>query len=111
MPRGRSAARKTEIDGYIFDSKKEGDDYLYLLSRLQAGEISDLVLQPVFTLQEGFRDKSGKWHRPITYRADFQFTENRQTVVWESKGYKENVYRIKEKLFRYKYPDLDFRVS
>jgi hypothetical protein len=101
-------SRKTTIDGIVFDSKKEGRRYSELKLLERAGEISDLILQPEFILQEGFT-KNGKRHRAIVYIADFQYMKNGQTVIEDTKGVKTEVYRIKKKLFEKRYPDLTIR--
>lgn len=103
--------RKTEVDGYLFDSKKESERYTELKLLERAGEISELELQPKFVLLEGFRDRGGKWRRPITYTADFRYIENSDVVVEDTKGMKTDIFRLKEKLFRHRYPDIDFRVG
>ena len=102
-------SRKITVDGHVFPSKLEARRYGQLKLREQAGEIHDLVLQPRFLLQKGFRDRTGKWHRAINYIADFQYMED-AIVVEEVKGRETVVYRIKKKLFMYKYPDIDYRV-
>lgn len=77
----------------------------------QQGEIRDLVLQPKFLLQEGFRDRDGKWHRAIHYIADFRYVEDNWVIVEEVKGRMTAVFRIKKKLFLFKYPDgFDYRI-
>ena len=43
-------AQKTEVDGILFDSKKEAKRYAELKFLEKAGEISNLVLQPLFVL-------------------------------------------------------------
>lgn len=89
------------IADHKHDSKKEAKacDTLRLLER--TGKIKDLKQQPKFTLQEGFKRADGKKVRPITYRADFSFYDNdhdRFRVI-DTKGYKTQVYRLKEKMF------------
>ena len=64
-------ARKTVMCGHTFDSKREAEIYLDLLSRKQHGEIVRIRLQPSYTLLEGFRDNQGNKQRAITYTADF----------------------------------------
>lgn len=66
-----------------------------------------LELQPVYELQEGYKRGKRKV-QPITYIADFLVTykDGRQAVI-DVKGVKTEVYRIKKKLFEYKYPDLE----
>ena len=42
--------RKTEVDGIVFDSKKEAERYRDLKLLERAGDIRELVLQPSFVL-------------------------------------------------------------
>lgn len=98
-------ARKTEVDGIEFDSKKESDRYATLVLLEKAGAIKDLVLQPRFLLQDKFRC-NGKAVRKIEYVADFQYLYKGKTIIEDVKGQKTQVYRLKKKLFIYKYKDL-----
>lgn len=103
-------ARKVEVDGIVFASKKEARKYEELKLMKQAGEISDFELQPEFELQEGYRDKQGKWVRPIRYIADFRVIyPDGRVVVIDTKGYRTKEYSIKRKMFLYKYPDIEFK--
>ena len=102
-------AEKTEVDGIIFDSKKESRRYAELKQMEEAGLITDLTLQPRFLLQEPFMC-DGKKERKIEYVADFEYRENGKTVVEDVKGEKTQVYKLKRKLFLYRYGDqVDFR--
>jgi len=106
-------ARPVEVDGIRFDSKLEAKRYQELQILVAAGEIHGLQLQPRFELQESFRDAHGKKHRAINYVADFQYVENAtdELVVEEVKGFKGNpVWRIKHKLFLYRYPNVELRI-
>lgn len=104
-------AKKTIIDDIVFASKLEAGRYGQLKLLVQAGQISDLILQPKFVLQDGFTDRYGKRQRPITYIADFQYIEEGQEVVEDTKGYKNNaVWMIKKKMFLKWYPQYDFRI-
>lgn len=68
--------KKIEIDGIKFDSKKEGRRYQELLLLQRAGEISDLELQPRFSLVEGVKFSGDKRAKPaIRYTADFAYTD------------------------------------
>lgn len=107
--RSKYNARKTEVDGFVFDSIKEANRYQELKLLELAGEITDLQLQPEFVLQKGFHDNKGKIHRPIIYRADFWYRENGKIIVEDVKGMKTQVYQIKKKLFIYSRPQIDFR--
>ncbi len=101
--------RKTIIDGITFDSKGEANRYCELKLLERAGEISDLTLQPKFTLQESFK-KGKKTHRAITYIADFRYQENGKTIIEDYKGMETEVFRIKRKLFEKRYPDKELRI-
>lgn len=86
-------AIRTTFDGITFDSRKEAHRY-YELSILQAaGEISNLQRQVTYELipkQDG--------ERACTYKADFVYQENGQTVVEDVKGIRTDAYKIKRKL-------------
>lgn len=101
-------AIKTVIDGVTFDSRKEGRRYRELRLLERSGVIKDLCLQPRFLLQEAY-SKNGKAVRKIEYIADFSYydLEKDKFVVEDVKGVKTDVYRLKKKIFEYKYPDLE----
>jgi hypothetical protein len=97
-------AKRTEIDGISFDSKVEGKYYEYLKQQQQEGLIKRFELQPIFTLQEGFR-KNGKYFRPILYIADFKVYLNDGSIqIIDVKGFETPDFKIKRKLFEAKYP-------
>ena len=100
--------KKTIIDGITFDSKKESERYLILKDMLKHKEIEDLQLQPKFLLQDSFK-YNGKTEKKIYYIADFSYKRESKLVVEDVKGKKTDVYKIKRKLFLYKYTDIDFR--
>ncbi len=101
-------AIKTVVDGVTFDSRKEGRRYRELRLLEQAGVIEDLCLQPHFLLQDSYV-KNGKSVRKIEYIADFSYydLEKKKFVVEDVKGLKTDVYRLKKKIFEFKYPDLE----
>ena len=101
--------KKVQIDMYVFDSKLESLRYKQLALLEQTGEIKNLKLQVPFLLQESFR-KNGKTYRKIEYIADFVYEENGKTIVEDVKGIKTDVFKIKQKLFEYKYPDLCLKI-
>ena len=101
--------KKTQVDMYVFDSVLEARRYKQLALLEKAGEISNLKLQVPFLLQESFR-KNGKTYRKIEYLADFVYEEKGQTVVEDTKGIKTDVFKIKQKLFEYKYPNLSLKI-
>ena len=100
----------TVIDGITFDSKAEAERYQELTIMEKTGIISDLVLQPVFCLQESFK-KNGKHYRAISYVADFQYKDSDGIkVVEDIKGMTTKVFLLKRKLFEAKYPELELNV-
>lgn len=96
--------KKVKRDNIIFDSIKEANYYNKLLLLLKARKISDLILQPKFTLQESFKH-NGKTERAITYVADFQYTMDNKTCIVDVKGFKTDIYKIKRKMFLKLYGD------
>ncbi len=112
MPRrGKYNAVKTEIDGITFDSKGEAARYQELRLAERAGDIRELRVHTRWELVPGWRDKHGKKWRAITYESDFDYWEGDQFVVEDFKGFKTQVFRIKEKLFRFNYPEFEFRIT
>ena len=63
----------TERAGIRFDGRKEARRYDELMVMLRAGIISDLRLQPQFTLQESYVTETGERIRAIRYTADFSY--------------------------------------
>lgn len=105
-------SEKTKVDGHVFDSAREASVYQGLKIAERSGVISNLELQPKFLLQESFRDSKGKLQRAVYYIADFRYKALDGHVVVvdvKSKITEANpVYRLKRKLFLFRYPDIDF---
>jgi len=98
--------KKVEYDGYKFDSKKEADFYKKLKALQKAGKVKKIEVHPKFELQPTFR-KNGKTYRAINYYADFLvYYSDGITKLYDTKGKRTEVYKIKKKLFEYKYKDL-----
>ena len=110
--RGKYNARKQEADGYVFDSQAEARHYIdELRPRFLAGEIVGLIVHPVYELQPAFRDRNGKHIRPITYEADFEYSEHEdRVVVVDVKGVRTETFRLKAKMFQYMYPMCELRI-
>lgn len=100
---------KVELDGLIFDSKKEANRYEFLKELENNGEIQDLQRQVKFVLIDkqcepdtiGPRGgiKKGKIiERECTYVADFVYKKNGKLVVEDTKGFRTTDYIIKRKL-------------
>jgi hypothetical protein len=101
-------ARKTTVCGHTFDSKREAEIYLDLLSRKQAGEIVRIGFQPSYTLLAGFKDNTGKNQKPITYTADFFVTyADGHSEVIEVKGMRTRDYLLRKKMFLHMMRDTD----
>ena len=103
--------KKVVIDGIKFDSKKESLRYQQLKLLEQEGLIKNLELQKEFPLQPSFK-KNGKTYRKISYIADFYYYDNhlKHYVVEDvkaSKSFQTDVYKMKKKMFEYKYRSLE----
>lgn len=108
MVKRKYGNKKVTIDGIKFDSKRESIRYKELKIMQEAGLISDLELQVKFVLQDKFK-KNGKTIREISYVADFTYIENGKMIVEDSKGFKNQTYLLKKKMFEYRYRDLTIR--
>ena len=109
--------RKIEVDGMVFDSKKEASRYEELLLLQKAGAISGLRRQVRYVLIPAQREwcdeiytrgenkgknKPGKvLEREFTYIADFVYYQNGEVVVEDTKGFRTKEYIIKRKLMLY----------
>jgi len=94
--RNKFHAKKTEVDGITFYSKREATRYQDLRAMQQHGLISDLVLQPRFPLIVN-DVKVG------TYIADFQYVEDGKKIIEDVKAphlRKHMYYRLKNRLMR-----------
>jgi hypothetical protein len=95
--------KRVEVDGIKFDSKKESKRYSQLKLLERANEIKELKMQVPFELQPSFK-LNKKTIRAIKYIADFTYIgKDGKLVVEDTKGYRTDVYKLKKKLFEYKY--------
>jgi hypothetical protein len=98
--------RKTKVDGILFDSQKEADYYIDLRYKLEIGMIVGFCRQPEFILQEGTDDM-----QPIRYKADFiVWYKDGTTEVYDvkaSKDFQTDVYKLKKKMFKKRFPNLE----
>lgn len=101
---------KRTFDGEIYDSITEMKYFRdYVLPRMRSGEIISCERQVKYELQPKF-EYQGKTIQPITYVADFVITENSgDVIVIDIKGCPDSASKIKAKLMKYKYPDIDYR--
>lgn len=91
----------TEVCGIKFDSRKEAGRFQELSLELRAGKITNLRLQPEFTLQEGYTTPAGERIRAIRYRADFSYWRDGTLVIEDVKSdatRRDKTYRLKIRL-------------
>lgn len=98
---------KVEYNGIKFDSVKEMKHYQLLEYQKKIGEIKELKLQVPYELIPTYKI-NGKTIRKTTYVADFVYydTRDNKTHIIDVKSSftrKNEVYRIKKKLFEYRY--------
>lgn len=103
-------AKKAVVNGYVFDSVMESRYYVHLLECVKKREIQGFERQVPYVLQEKFKHpRSGKWVRAITYRADFTvLLLDGTNIVVDVKGRETADFKLKRKLFEYKYRNIDF---
>lgn len=90
-------AQPTEVDGVRFASKKEAKRYRELKLLEKAGEISEIQLQPRFSLVVPV--PTGEYEYIGSYIADFTYEDKAgQQVVEDVKGVRTPVYRLKKKM-------------
>lgn len=96
------------IDNINFMSIKEAKRYTELKWLERAGLIRELELQKKFELQPKYINNNGEHIRAITYVCDFYYynCEDNVYVVEDTKGFRTETYKLKKKIFEYKYPHL-----
>lgn len=118
-------AIKVNLEGFKFDSTLEARRYEVLKLWEQAGIIQNLDLEHKkidnrdigkerkhhWLLQEGFSDEGGNRHIRIRYTDDFQYEINGILIIEDIKGRLTAEFRRTEKLFRFKYPHINFFVN
>jgi hypothetical protein len=131
---GHKRKPKVEIDGIKFMSPGEAERWIELCIMKIRGKITEIIQQPEFELQPAFRKccrmvwtpadsaliyKNGKCPvcgnkmpiiRDMRYIADFKITYSDGEVVIEDVkgwgGYTTPDFKMKAKLFSYRYPTL-----
>lgn len=91
-------AKKTELDGITFDSKKEANRYAELKLLERSGAIHNLQRQVRYELIPAQKKDGKTVERACHYIADFVYEENGKTVVEDVKGYRTKEYVLKRKL-------------
>lgn len=102
ISRSKYHAKKTEVDGIVFDSKKEACRYVELKILEESGLIRNLKRQQKFVLIPSQKIDGRVIERECAYKADFTYeglTENGWVfVVEDTKGVRTPDYIIKRKL-------------
>ena len=109
--RNKYYSKKVEVNGIVFDSKKEAKRYNELLLLEKAGVIHDLQRQVKFVLIPAQREadtvgkrggiyKGKTIEKECAYIADFvyRYTTSNVKVVEDTKGFRTKDYIIKRKL-------------
>lgn len=86
---------KCEYDGHRFDSKREMLRYIQLTND---NAVTDLRCQVKYELLP----KTDKY-RSVGYVADFVYRRNGVEIVEDVKGVETDVFKLKRKLFYYRY--------
>lgn len=99
--------QKIIVNGQTFDSQLECARYMQLKILERAKKIKDLQRQVAFELQPSYK-KGNKTIKAITYIADFVYIDLQtgMKVIEDTKGYRNEVYKLKKKLFEYVYKDM-----
>lgn len=95
--------KKVIYNDIKFDSIREKNRYIKLKEMEDQGIIHSLELQKKYVLQDKFK-LNNKTIREISYIADFYYIDSEGNEhVEDVKGLRLDVYKIKKKLFEYKY--------
>jgi len=86
---------KVTYEGINFDSKRERDRYIELRLLENAGEITDLQVQPKMWLRCGGVDVKSKKGRILSYSADFLYIMDGDEVYEDVKGMMTPVAALK----------------
>ena len=89
-----------------FHSLGEADRYDELLTWLAAGHISDLSTQIPFVIWKGERTK-----KVVKYVADYRYFEGALEIVEDFKGKITQEFKLKAKLFKESFPNIELRIS
>jgi hypothetical protein len=117
---------------HTFPSKAEAARYLQLKCLQKAGIVKEIELQPVFELIPAYQKccnhvwagclmkskmpcgicgKKIPVIKAITYRADFRVTySDGHQEIEDVKGMETEIFKLKRKMFEYRYPDLTLKV-
>jgi hypothetical protein len=93
------SARRVEVDGVVFDSKREARRYRQLQLLERAGEIRELARQVAFVIHAHGGQVVGR------YVADFAYTSvaTGARAIEDAKGMRTPVYKLKKRLVEAEY--------
>ena len=91
-------AKKMNLDGITFDSKKEANRYAELKLLERSGAIHNLQRQVRYELIPAQKKDGKTVERACHYIADFVYEEDGKTVVEDVKGFRTKEYVLKRKL-------------
>lgn len=104
MRKNKYGNKKTEVDGILFDSAVEARYYMHLKGLRDAGIVKRFEMQVTYELQPAFV-KDGKKYHAINYVSDFVLIyDDGRTEVVDVKGMETADFKIKKKLFEFRYP-------
>ena len=135
MTSNKYHAKKTKIDGILFDSHAEAKYYIGLKILRDAGEILTIECHPKYVFQPAYRKCCGiihhgkdEMHAPskdlcpdcgkkmkaesaLFYEADFRvtFRDGHQEVI-DVKGVRTRAFERSRKMFEYRYPHLTLKI-
>lgn len=105
--RSKYNAKKISVDGITFDSQMEANYYCRLKLMLRAGAIDGFCRQARFVITEGKNGEKG-----VEYVTDFVvFYPDKTYRIVDVKGMKTEVFKLKVKSFREKYPKLKIELE
>lgn len=91
--KNKFGAKKIEIDGVKFDSKREARRWQALRLELRGGAISNLERQVSYSIEVNGR-------LICKYIADFVYDRDGLTIVEDSKGHQTADFKLKRKLMQ-----------
>lgn len=104
---------KCEWQGEKFDSKRELERHLVLLDMQKRGEIGGLLRQPRYRLvvnEEHICDYVGDWFYTLRVYGSRAKPVDIETVE-DCKGFQTPEFKLKWKLCKALYPEIDWRLS
>ena|ERR1035437_5555790 len=97
--RSKMGNKKCEFRGVKFDSIRERNCYIDLLTLQTVGDISFIGLQPRLDYLITYSANGKTYEKPAFYRGDFKVTyPDGHYEIWDAKGFKTEIYKRKKKI-------------